>query len=146
MTRSDDIFYEILFSQPLYLIPENPGGTFANDTIQQPILVVVESLPLTTAEEELLHKILQAAKINPTEVDKIAITNYCAEENSHRNHILFFVEPKKLPKELAVFGVYCTVPIYTKANVIIANNLTMLATDTDGKKKLWELLKKNFLQ
>jgi hypothetical protein len=146
MNEQNGIFYEILFAQPLYLISDKHDVPHADKRTQQSILVVVTSLPLAPAEEELLHKILQAAKINPAALDKITIADYRAEENSNRHHILFFVKPDQLPKELAVFGMYCAAPAYEKAHVIIANDLTLLATDTAGKRQLWELLKQTFLQ
>lgn len=146
MNVQNNIFYELLFSQPLYLIPDKHEKSHHDDRIQQSTLAVVTNLPLAPQEEELLHKILQAAKINPAAIDMMPIADYRAEENSNRHHILFFVKPDQLPKELAVFGMYCAAPAYEKAHVIIANDLTTLAADTAGKKQLWELLKQTFLQ
>ncbi len=146
MNEQNDIFYELLFSQPLYLIPDKHEMPRADERVQSSVLAVVTSMPLAPAEEELLQKILQAAKINPAQVDKIPVADYRAEENSNRKHILFFVRPDRLPKELAVFGIYRAAPAYEKAHVIIANDLAMLATDTAGKKQLWKLLQQTFLQ
>lgn len=143
---SNDIFYEKLLSTPIYLIPETPAELFdTNAKSGNGVLAVVSRLPLTLAEDELLRKILQAAKINPAQTDKISIADYNRVNNSRYNYILFFVGVRQLPPELAVFGLYSDAPAYEQAHVIIANDLTQLADDVEGKKQLWQLLKQIFL-
>ncbi|WP_448520053.1 DNA polymerase III subunit psi [Rhodoflexus sp.] len=150
--KDADIFYEQLLQLPIYLINDHTPSADATEIqainleeVQNPVLVVVSKLPLPPAQEELLNKILQAAKITPAMTDIIAIADYQAARNSHRNHILFFVRQRQLPKELAVFGAYSTAPAYEKANVIIANDLGDLITSTDEKKQLWKILQQTFL-
>lgn len=147
MSEKSDIFYEILFSQPIFVIDDKAAlPSEAVHNASQSVLVVCSHWPLFPQEEELLSKILQAAAISPAIVKKISIEQYQPAARLNKSHILFFVHPEQLPPELATWGAYVQAPVYENTHVIIANDLSALATDIGGKRKLWDLLKKLFLQ
>lgn len=142
MNFKSDIFYELLYRQPIYCCRESEEST----ADRAPVAVICTRLPLAPAEEEFLGKILQSVNIDAKSVKKIGIEEFDADTYGNKKYLLFFVKPEKLPKELAVFGSYTQAPAYREAQVIIADDLANLAVDISGKRKLWELLKQTFLK
>ncbi|MCS6968319.1 MAG: DNA polymerase III subunit psi [Cytophagales bacterium] len=136
MNLAADIFYEHLFPL-LYLIPEQ------NALAEKPFLVVTTQQELSTLQQELLNKILQAVKIDPAQCRQVSIGNFSESLLEACRYAFFFVDLNKLPKNIASFGNYALVSINLK-KIIVADDLDQLANNVNNKKKLWKILQQAF--
>ena len=136
----------MIINSKIYNIPNQSSAIVLNDKI---VLVIISST-LTTTEDELLKKILNAAGLAPDQFkhiiqdkETLALKNF-TNTNKRLKIISFDISPKSLGMQVDVQK-YQEFRLHN-LDIVYVNDLATIGQEVNLKKYIWGILKSWFIE